>query len=133
LPCNSVKKIGQTEIHEQNNYLLRVFIHSLTKEVVRMINYFAAEYENTSDGETNICSVKTELLEDGANSSLAVARADKQDSGNYTCSISPTEFATVAIHVLNGKINFIRTHNTLRNAFISTNHQHNEALFVIAA
>lgn len=77
-----------------------------------MINYFAAEYENTSDGETNICSVKTELLEDGANSSLAVARADKQDSGNYTCSISPTEFATVAIHVLNGKINFTQTHNT---------------------
>jgi hypothetical protein len=95
-----------------------------------MINYFAAEYENTSDGETNICSVKTELLEDGANSSLAVARADKQDSGNYTCSISPTEFATVAIHVLNGKINFTQDSP---NAFISTNHQHNEALCQRAA
>ncbi|XP_059487440.1 uncharacterized protein LOC132203584 [Neocloeon triangulifer] len=48
-------------------------------------------------------SVKTELMEDGANSSLAVARADKADSGNYTCSISATEFATVAVHVLNGE------------------------------
>jgi hypothetical protein len=42
-------------------------------------------------------------MDDGANSSLAVARADKFDSGNYTCSISPTEFATVAVHVLNGE------------------------------
>ncbi|KAF4525855.1 hypothetical protein B566_EDAN013294 [Ephemera danica] len=33
-------------------------------------------------------------MEEGANSSLAVARADKTDSGNYTCSISPTDVKT---------------------------------------
>ncbi|XP_065350932.1 uncharacterized protein LOC135946578 [Cloeon dipterum] len=48
-------------------------------------------------------SVKTELMDEGANSSLAVARAEKGDSGNYTCSISATEAATVAVHVLNGE------------------------------
>ncbi|KAG8232150.1 hypothetical protein J437_LFUL010967 [Ladona fulva] len=48
-------------------------------------------------------SVKTDLMEEGANSTLSVARADKADSGNYTCSITPTEFSTVAVHVLNGK------------------------------
>jgi hypothetical protein len=47
-------------------------------------------------------SVKTDLMEDGANSSLLVARVNKMDSGNYTCSISPTEYATITLHVLNG-------------------------------
>ncbi|KAJ4435031.1 hypothetical protein ANN_23604 [Periplaneta americana] len=45
--------------------------------------------------------VKTDLMEEGANSSLSVARVNKTDSGNYTCSISPTEYATVTVHVLN--------------------------------
>jgi len=48
------------------------------------------------------CSVKTDLMEEGANSSLSVARVNKTDSGNYTCSISTTENATVTVHVLNG-------------------------------
>lgn len=43
-------------------------------------------------------------MEEGANSTLSVARVNGSDSGNYTCSISPTEFATVAVHVLNGKL-----------------------------
>ncbi|KAL0271552.1 UNVERIFIED_CONTAM: hypothetical protein PYX00_008610 [Menopon gallinae] len=46
-------------------------------------------------------SVKTELMEAGANSTLSVARVNKTDSGNYTCSISETEYATVTVHVLN--------------------------------
>lgn len=41
-------------------------------------------------------------MEEGANSSLSVARVNKTDSGNYTCSISPTEYATITVHVLNG-------------------------------
>jgi hypothetical protein len=49
-----------------------------------------------------LCSVKTDLMEEGANSSLSVARVNKTDSGNYTCSISSTEYATVTVHVLNG-------------------------------
>ncbi|XP_071449925.1 zwei Ig domain protein zig-8-like [Hetaerina americana] len=56
-------------------------------------------YDTTRGG----ISVKTDLMDEGANSTLSVARADKPDSGNYTCSISPTEFATVAVHVLNGE------------------------------
>jgi len=47
--------------------------------------------------------VKTDLMEEGANSSLSVARVNKTDSGNYTCSISSTEYATVTVHVLNGR------------------------------
>jgi len=50
-----------------------------------------------------IFSVKTELMEEGANSTLSVARVNGSDSGNYTCSISKTEFATVTVHVLNGE------------------------------
>ncbi|GAB0093056.1 Immunoglobulin [Sergentomyia squamirostris] len=46
-------------------------------------------------------SVKTDLMEGGANSTLFVARVNKSDSGNYTCSISSAQFYTVTVHVLN--------------------------------
>lgn len=48
-------------------------------------------------------SVKTEILEKGANSSLFIAKIDKLDSGNYTCSINASHSYTVSVHVLNGK------------------------------
>ncbi|KAJ9596090.1 hypothetical protein L9F63_012719, partial [Diploptera punctata] len=56
-------------------------------------------YDTTRGG----ISVKTNLMEEGANSSLSVAHVNKVDSGNYTCSISQQEFATVTVHVLNGE------------------------------
>ncbi|KAJ9585435.1 hypothetical protein L9F63_002782, partial [Diploptera punctata] len=60
----------------------------------RMLNY-----DTTRGG----ISVKTDLMEEGANSSLSVVRVNKTDSGNYTCAISQTEFATVTVHVLSGE------------------------------
>lgn len=50
-----------------------------------------------------VCSVRTELTQEGANSSLLVARIGSGDAGNYTCSVSAHEFATVTVHVLNGE------------------------------
>lgn len=50
-----------------------------------------------------MCSVKTDLMDNGANSTLSIAKVHKLDSGNYTCSIGPNDFYTVAVHVLNGK------------------------------
>lgn len=47
-------------------------------------------------------SVKTDLSEDGANSTLFLAKLKKSDSGNYTCSIGPNDFYTITVHVLNG-------------------------------
>lgn len=52
-----------------------------------------------------ICSVKTDLMEIGANSTLLVAKVNKTDSGNYTCSIGESQPYTVLVHVLNGKMN----------------------------
>ena len=49
-------------------------------------------------------SVKTDLMEIGANSTLLVAKVNKTDSGNYTCSIGEAQQYTVLVHVLNGKI-----------------------------
>lgn len=48
-------------------------------------------------------SVKTEILEKGANSSLLIAKINKSDSGNYSCFINATHEYTVSVHVLNGK------------------------------
>jgi hypothetical protein len=49
-------------------------------------------------------SVKTDLREEGANSTLFVARINKSDSGNYSCSIPKSNRFTVTVHVLNGKL-----------------------------
>lgn len=48
-------------------------------------------------------SVKTEILDKGANSSLLIAKINKLDSGNYSCFINATHEYTVSVHVLNGK------------------------------
>ncbi|XP_017066475.1 uncharacterized protein LOC108104745 [Drosophila eugracilis] len=48
-------------------------------------------------------NVKTELMEDGANSTLSIAKISKTDSGNYTCSISEFQNFTIVVHILNGE------------------------------
>lgn len=42
-------------------------------------------------------------MEDGANSTLSIAKVGKLDSGNYTCSIGPNDFYTITVHILHGK------------------------------
>ena len=49
------------------------------------------------------CSVKTDLLKDGAISRLFIAFASKRDSGNYTCSMRNAQ-ASVVVHILDGKL-----------------------------
>jgi len=39
-------------------------------------------------------------------SRLYIANANKQDSGNYTCSLAEVASTTIAVHVLNGKLYF---------------------------
>ncbi|XP_015608183.1 uncharacterized protein LOC107273985, partial [Cephus cinctus] len=58
-------------------------------------------YDTTRGG----ISVKTDLMEVGANSTLSVARVGPSDSGNYTCLLTtmPDQPATVHVHVLNGE------------------------------
>lgn len=55
------------------------------------------------------CSVKTDLMEEGANSTLSIAKVGPTDSGNYTCQLTtlPDQPATVHVHVLNGEDTFI--------------------------
>lgn len=56
-------------------------------------------YDTTRGG----VSVRTDLMEDGANSTLSIARVNKQDSGNYTCSISDFQDYTIIVHILKGE------------------------------
>jgi hypothetical protein len=60
--------------------------------------------------------VRTDFTEEGANSTLSVAKINKSDSGNYTCSVGPKIHLsfTTTVHVLNGKkktknLNFSKT------------------------
>ena len=51
---------------------------------------------------SSYCSVKTDLLKDGAVSRLYIARASKTDSGNYTCGMRNAQ-TSVTVHILNGE------------------------------
>ncbi|XP_053594714.1 uncharacterized protein LOC103577870 isoform X2 [Microplitis demolitor] len=56
-------------------------------------------YDTTRGG----ISVKTDLMDVGANSTLSIAKVGPTDSGNYTCVLTtmPDQPATVHVHVLN--------------------------------
>ncbi|RLU23425.1 hypothetical protein DMN91_003629 [Ooceraea biroi] len=58
-------------------------------------------YDTTRGG----ISVKTDLMEEGANSTLSIAKVGPMDSGNYTCQLTtmPEQPATIHVHVLNGE------------------------------
>lgn len=43
-------------------------------------------------------------MENGANSTLFIAKVRKSDTGNYTCSIGPNDFYTINVHVINGNM-----------------------------
>lgn len=60
-------------------------------------------------------SVKTDLQPGGAISRLYIADANRQDLGNYTCSLADIAQATVLVHVLNG-------------SYTSTLHEHTALL-----
>lgn len=62
-------------------------------------------------------SVKSDLMEIGANSTLLVAKVNKTDSGNYTCSIGGFQQYTTLIHVLNGKKKSLKDYNFNRKSF----------------
>lgn len=51
-----------------------------------------------------VCSVKTDLMENGANSTLFIAKVRKTDTGNYTCSIGPNGSHTINVQVLKGNL-----------------------------
>lgn len=44
-------------------------------------------------------------MEEGANSTLSIAKVGPMDSGNYTCQLTtmPDQPATIHVHVLNGE------------------------------
>ncbi|XP_037040996.1 uncharacterized protein LOC119077793 [Bradysia coprophila] len=48
-------------------------------------------------------SVRSDLMDDGANSTLSIAKVGRSDSGNYSCSIGPNDFYTINVHILNGE------------------------------
>ncbi|XP_055382587.1 GATA zinc finger domain-containing protein 14 [Condylostylus longicornis] len=64
-------------------------------------------------------SVKTELMDDGANSTLFIAKINKSDSGNYTCSINPFHDYSIMVHILNGE-SFAELHHGNSSRLTST-------------
>ncbi|KAI9586926.1 hypothetical protein GQX74_002773 [Glossina fuscipes] len=67
-------------------------------------------------------SVKTELMDDGANSTLFIAKINKSDSGNYSCSINEYQNYTIMVHILNGE-SFAELHHGSANSWYSANYQ----------
>ncbi|KAG5679583.1 hypothetical protein PVAND_009143 [Polypedilum vanderplanki] len=90
------------ERHYEVNSTLELYCYvrniEMTSSVVLWIhNDHVLNYDAIRGG----ISVRTDLTEEGANSTLSVAKINKLDSGNYTCSIGPTHSFTTQVHVLN--------------------------------
>ncbi|XP_047998915.1 lachesin-like [Leguminivora glycinivorella] len=64
------------------------------KHGARLLNY---------DTKRGGISVKTEATANGALSRLYIANANRQDSGNYTCSLADVAASAVSVHVLRGE------------------------------
>ena len=55
----------------------------------------------------SIFSVRTELLEQGAISRLAISSADIRHSGVYTCAVSDNISQSLRLYIIDGKVYFI--------------------------
>ncbi|CAH0403390.1 unnamed protein product [Chilo suppressalis] len=64
------------------------------KHGVRLLSY---------DMKRGGMSVKTEATSNGALSRLYIANANRNDSGNYTCSLADVTASAVSVHVLRGE------------------------------
>lgn len=77
-----------------------------TSTITRQINLISSHLHSSNFVYFFRCfffdSVKTDLMENGANSTLFVAKVRKTDTGNYTCSIGPNDYHTIHVQVLNG-------------------------------
>lgn len=84
-----------------STYNIFVYISLLTKLVeCRLLN---SEIPNINCNLIIMCFSSNVTATDSTASTLTIVPLQKQHSGNYTCVIEALAFATVAVHVLNGK------------------------------
>ncbi|XP_059610823.1 uncharacterized protein LOC132257795 isoform X2 [Phlebotomus argentipes] len=87
--------------YEVDSTLELICIVRHVRMTTSMVHWLHGESLLNYDTNRGGISVRTDLMDEGANSTLSVARLNKSDSGNYTCSIGPTQFFTTSVHVLN--------------------------------
>lgn len=61
------------------------------------------EGDRVLDYQLNKIDIQTKRIDHDTVSSLVIHKARREDSGNYTCSPSSLDSASVQLHVLNGK------------------------------
>lgn len=61
------------------------------------------EGDRILDYQLNKIDIQTKRIDQDTVSSLVIHKAKREDSGNYTCSPSSLDSASVQLHVLNGK------------------------------
>ena len=61
------------------------------------------EGDRVLDYQLNKIDIQTEKIDHDTVSSLVIHKAKREDSGNYTCSPSSLDSASVQLHVLNGE------------------------------
>lgn len=67
--------------------------------------------------QLNKIDIQTKRIEQDTVSSLVIHNAKREDSGNYTCSPSNLDSASVQLHVLNGKWSNLSFWNQKRTLF----------------
>ncbi|XP_034195863.1 neurotrimin isoform X5 [Osmia lignaria lignaria] len=73
------------------------------------------EGDRVLDYQLNKIDIQTEKIDHDTVSSLVIHKAKREDSGNYTCSPSSLDSASVQLHVLNGQFSRLRRAGIVSN------------------
>lgn len=65
---------------------------------------FTKSHNNSIVVNSLFCSVRTELVGEGAISRLAISQADVRHSGVYTCAVSDNITQSLRLHIIDGRV-----------------------------
>ena len=88
----------------------RLSINQATQRIIlKIVGFLASTAFNKPEFSCHVMfcflyfSVRTELLEQGAISRLAISQADIRHSGVYTCAVSDNISQSLRLHIIDGK------------------------------
>ncbi|KAI5633120.1 immunoglobulin i-set domain-containing protein [Phthorimaea operculella] len=93
----------QDKLYKEGSIIELRCVVSEVPQPTRQVNWKHGSRLLNYDTKRGGVSVKTEATANGALSRLYIANANRQDSGNYTCSLADVAASAVSVHVLRGE------------------------------
>ncbi|CAD0205759.1 unnamed protein product [Chrysodeixis includens] len=93
----------QDKFYKEGSIIELRCVVSEVPQPTRQVNWKHGSRLLNYDTKRGGVSVKTEATSNGALSRLYIANANRNDSGNYTCSLADVAASAVSVHVLRGE------------------------------